>query len=79
MNIFDETVVIQGDVDALAMVLEEHRRDRKESKMMCTPPPIDNDYDDDDDDDDDEQLYTHDFKHTFDDENFELNLETTEV
>ena len=68
MDMFDETVAIQGDADALAMVLEEHKRDR-ESNVMYTPLS----------DDEDELLNTEDFKHAFDNETFELNLETTEV
>lgn len=69
MDMYDETVAIQGDADALAMVLEQHRRERRESNMGNLPPPYD----------DDDPVNPETFKHAFDNETFDLNLETTEV
>lgn len=64
----DEIVVQHGDIDALAMVLEQH----KQEKAACRESLIENE-------NIDGHLSSEDFTHSFDNEGFQLSLETTEV
>ena len=68
MDMYHEEINMQGEIDALAMVLQQHRQEKAASHESLVPSETQNGH-----------VQSNDLNASFINEGFDLHLETTEV
>lgn len=68
MDMYHEEINMQGEIDALAMVLQQHRQEKAASHESLVPSETQNGH-----------VQSNDLTASFINEGYELHLETTEV